>query len=182
MPTIRSPLVVAEAVVLVLLGLAALVLPLAAGLAVSVVIGGVLTLSGVVGLAVLLASGPHHHRGWSLLSAAIALAAGLLILINPFAATVGLTLLLGAYLLVDGVALVGLALNHRSRTTGQWGWLMASGVFDIVLAALVLMLGATGSAILVGVVVGVDLIAAGGALLMLRQVTTIIEPAAPSMT
>jgi uncharacterized membrane protein HdeD (DUF308 family) len=133
----------------------------------SVVIGVVLLVSGLAGLA--FAWGAHHHRGWSLLSAAVAVLVGVLILFRPSIAALGLTLLLGAYLLVDGVVMIALAMNHRARETGRWAWLAASGVIDLVLAAFLLLLGATGAATLVGVVVGVDLIAAGIGLLMLRH-------------
>ena len=177
MPTTRPSLLTAEAVLLIVLGLAALVLPVVAGLAVSLVIGVVLVLSGAIGLAATFRSGRRHHLGWSALSAAVALLAGVLILVFPVVATVGLTLILGAYLLVDGIALIGLGLNHRTRASGRWGWLLASGVFDLLLSALVLTLSVAGAAVLVGVVVGIDLIAAGAALLLLRHATEAVAAA-----
>ncbi len=165
----KSPWLTIEGVVLIVLGVVALVLPLAAGLAAAVVFGWILILSGVVGLISAFAGGLHAHRGWGLLSAAVALIVGVLLLINPVAGAVGLTILLGAYLLVDGVALIGLGLDQRRRSSARWPWLTASGVFDLILAALVLFLSPVGSAFLVGIIVGVDLIAAGLALLFVHR-------------
>ena len=165
----RSPILVIEAVLLVLLGIAAIVLPLAAGLAVSLVVGLVLLVSGAVGLFSAFSGGAHVHRGWSVISAVIALAVGLLILVNPLVGAATLTLLLGVYLLFDGISLIGLAMDQRKRGAARWALLLASGVIDLGLAALIVFLGAVGSAVVIGLIVGIDLIAAGAALLMVHR-------------
>jgi uncharacterized membrane protein HdeD (DUF308 family) len=171
MPTVpaRSPLLTVEAVALIVLGIIALVLPLFAGLFVSTAVGVLLILSGGIGLVSAFRGGPHWHRGWSITSAVIALVVGLLIVLNPLVGAISLTLLLGAYLLFDGVSLIGLAIDQKKRGTARWGMLALAGVVDIVLALLVLLLGAVGSAVVVGVIVGIDLIAAGGALLLIHR-------------
>jgi uncharacterized membrane protein HdeD (DUF308 family) len=81
--TTRSPLLSIEAGALLLLGVAALVAPLMAGLAVTFLIGWVLVISGGVGLVAAFAGHLHFHRGWSLASAIVALIAGLLLLFFP---------------------------------------------------------------------------------------------------
>ena len=165
----RSPLLTVEAVLLILLGIAAIVTPLFAGLFVATAIGLILMISGVIGLATALRGGDHVHRGWSVLSAVIALLVGLLILFNPLAGAAGLVLLLGAYLLLDGVTLIGLSMDQRKRGASRWALLLGSGVIDLVLAALIVTLGAVGGTVVVGLIVGVDLIAAGAALLMVHR-------------
>jgi uncharacterized membrane protein HdeD (DUF308 family) len=165
----RSPLLTVEAILLIVLGIIALVLPLFAGLFAATAVGVLLILSGGVGLASALRGGKHWHRGWSIASAVIALIVGLLIVFNPLVGAISLTLLLGAYLLLDGVSLIGLALDQRKRGTARWGLLALSGGLDLVLALLALMLGAVGSAVVVGIIVGIDLIAAGAALLLIHR-------------
>ena len=169
MYTLRSPMLTAEAVLLIVLGIAALLLPVAAGLAASLVFGVILLLSGALGLLASFASGGRHPRGWSLLSAVIALVVGLLLLIHPLAGALGLALLLSVYLLVDGLALIGLALSHRRRVTGRWSWLLGSGLLDLVLALILISLNAIGSAVVIGFIVGIDLIAAGIALFLFQR-------------
>jgi uncharacterized membrane protein HdeD (DUF308 family) len=179
MYTLRSPMLTAEAVLLIVLGVAALLLPLAAGVAASLVFGIILLLSGVLGLAASFASGGRHPRGWSLLSAVIALVVGVVLLINPMAGALGLTLLLSVYLLVDGLALIGLALSHRRRVTGRWSWLLGSGLLDVVLAVVLISLNAIGSAVVIGFIVGIDLIVAGIALFLFqRAVPTVTSTSA----
>ena len=179
MYTLRSPILTAEAVLLIVLGIAALLLPLAAGVAASLVFGIILLLSGVLGLAASFASGGRHPRGWSLLSAVIALVVGVVLLINPLAGALGLTLLLSVYLLVDGLALIGMALSHRRRVTGRWSWLLGSGLLDLVLAVILISLNAIGSAVVIGFIVGIDLIVAGIALFLFqRAVPTVTSTSA----
>ena len=165
----RSPLLTIEAVALIVLGIVALVLPLFAGLFVSTAVGVLLILVGGIGLASALGGGPHWHRGWSIASAVIALVVGLLIVFDPVIGAISLTLLLAAYLLLDGVSLIGLSIDQRRRGASRWGLLAVAGVVDVILAGLVLMLGAVGSAVAIGIIVGIDLIVAGGALLMIHR-------------
>ena len=179
--TARSPLLMLEAVLLILLGIAAVALPLFAGLLVGTFIGVLLLISGVVGLVSAFSGGAHVHRGWSIASAAIALLVGLLILFYPLAGTSLLTFFLGLYLILDGVALIGLALDQRKRGSSRWGLLLASGVVDIILAVVLFALGGLGSAVVVGIVVGIDLIFAGVALLLLHRSPIGAGLAAPAL-
>jgi len=177
--TARSSLLTIEAVVLLILGVAALAAPFMASLAITFLIGWVLVVSGVLGLITAFAGHRHFHRGWSVASAIIALIAGLLLLAFPLVGLITAAIVIGAYLLVDGVSLIGLALTRRKRSFSGWPWLMASGALDIVLAIFILSLGAAGSSILIGIVVGVDLIVAGLALLFQRH--ALIGPSQPSL-
>jgi len=60
--------------------------------------------------------------------------------------------------------------------------MLASGVLDILLAAVLYMISGVGSAVLVGIVVGVDLIVAGAVLLLIQRGATresaVLTPAA----
>jgi uncharacterized membrane protein HdeD (DUF308 family) len=165
----RSPWLTIEGVLLILLGIAALVMPLMAGLAATLVFAWILILTGMIGLISAFAGRAHAHLGWSLASAVIALAVGVVLLLYPLAGAVALTTVIGVYLLLDGIALIGLALDHRRRGIGPWGWLLASGVIDLLLAAFIVFMSAIGSAVLIGVLVGLSLIFAGIALLLVQR-------------
>jgi len=162
----KSPWLTIEAVLLILLGIGALVMPLMAGLAATLVYAWILILTGMIGLIAAFAGRAHAHLGWSLASAILALVIGVVVLFYPLAGAVALTLIIGAYLFLDGIALIGLALDHRKRGIGPWVWLLASGLIDLVLAAIILFMSAIGSAVFIGVVVGISLIFAGVGLLM----------------
>src|SRR5580692_10645258 len=72
-----------EGIVLFLLGLFAIVIPNVATLAVEVLIGWLLLMSGVVGLISTLRMRGAPGFGWSLLSAVIGIAAGVILLAWP---------------------------------------------------------------------------------------------------
>ena len=165
----KSPWLTIEGVLLILLGIAAVAMPLMAGLAATLVFAWILILTGLIGLISAFAGQAHAHLGWSLASAVVALAIGVILLLYPLAGAVALTTIISVYLLLDGIALIGLALDHRKRAIGPWGWLLASGVIDLVLAALIFFMSAIASAVFIGVMVGISLIFAGIGLLMFHR-------------
>ena len=173
----RSAWLTAEGILLIILGVFALMAPLFAGIALALTLGILLVVAGAVGLISAIAGKTHSHQGWSILSAVIALVVGLLLLASPLTGTVAITLLIGAYLLLDGISLIGLSLDHRRRGDRPWGWLLAAGLVDILLAAFIVFLSAAGSAVLIGFIVGLDLILAGVALLMIHRRSAVAPPA-----
>ncbi|MBE7217020.1 MAG: DUF308 domain-containing protein [Caulobacteraceae bacterium] len=154
-----------EGAVLIVLGVLAFIAPFAAGAAATSLLGVVIFLAGVFGLVSTFAGGRHTHRAWSVISAVIAIVAGLLIAIFPVAGASALALIVAAYLLFDGISMIMISLDQRKRHTGRWGWLLAAGIADILLAILVMLLSPMGATILVGIIVAVDLILAGIALI-----------------
>ncbi len=118
-----------EGIVLVVLGMAAIVLPPLATFAVAILIGWLLLVSGIVGLVTTFWM--RHAPGfwWSLFSAVLAVAAGFVLLRWPLSAVLSLTLVLTVFLLLEGVASIMYALEHRRELSGRWGMMLVSGDF-----------------------------------------------------
>lgn len=158
-------LFLAEGIVLLVLGLLAIIVPPIASLFVEIFIGWLLLISGVAGLVSTFWA--RHAPGfwWSLLSAIVAIVTGGLLLWWPPGGVVSLTLVLIAFFLVDGIASIVLALEHRRELTGRWAWILASGVVSLVLAAIIYR-GLPGTAAwAIGLLVGIDLVFAGVSLI-----------------
>lgn len=154
-----------EGILLLVLGAAAMAIPALAGLAATIWLGWVFVIGGFVGLLSTLRARQAPGFGWSLLSALLALAAGGLLLWNPLRGLVTLTYVLIAFFVVDGVATIFLAIAHRRELTGKWEWLLVNGVIDLVLAAIILT-GLPGTLVWAfGLLVGVDLLFGGAALI-----------------
>lgn len=150
-----------EGIVLVILGGAAIVVPPLAGLAVTIVLGWLLLVGGVVGLASSLSARRAPGFLYSLLSAVVALAAGGLLLWNPLAGVATLTYVLVIFFALDGLLIIFLALEHRRELSGRWEWMMVGGVMDLCLAAII-VLGLPGTlAWALGLLVGIDLLFGG---------------------
>ena len=155
----------AEGVLLVVLGFAAIALPLFAGLTTAILLGWVLLVAGLVGLVATMRTRGAGAFTWSLLSACVALAAGVVLLINPLVGLVTLTYVLIAYFVADGVFSVARALSHRRELAGRWEWMLVSGLVDFVLAAVIIS-GLPGSFLwVVGMLVGIDLVIGGVSLI-----------------
>jgi uncharacterized membrane protein HdeD (DUF308 family) len=158
-------LLLAEGIILVVLGAAAILLPPLAGLAVTIFLGWLFLIGGVVGLVATMSARHAPGFGWALLSAIVALLAGAVLLWNPLQGLLTLTYVLIAYFIVDGVLMIIFAIAHRRELSGRWEWLMLNGVIDLVLAAIILS-GLPGSfAWALGLLVGIDLVFGGSSLI-----------------
>jgi uncharacterized membrane protein HdeD (DUF308 family) len=155
------------------------VIPNVATLAVEVFIGWVLLLSGVVGLISTFRMRSAPGFGWSLLSAVIAIAAGVILLAWPLSGVLSLTLILTAFLTVEGVASIMMALTHRHGFSARWALLLVSGLIDLILAAMILLGLPATAAWAIGLLVGINLVFGGSALIsMALQARSVAPPAA----
>jgi uncharacterized membrane protein HdeD (DUF308 family) len=154
-----------EGIILLILGLAAIVIPPLATLAVEILIGWLLLVSGIVGLITTFRMRGAPGFGWSLLSAIIGIAAGVVLLAWPLSGALSLTLILSIFLLFEGIASIMLALQHRHGFSARWGLLLFSGIVDLILAGIIFM-GLPGTAAwAIGLLVGINLVFGGSALI-----------------
>ena len=102
---------------------------------------------------------------WSLISAALAVVAGIILLAQPVQGTLTLTIVVGAYFLAEGVATIMYALEHRRELSERWSWMLFAGLMDILIAAMIIT-GLPGSAEwAVGLLVGINLLFGGATLI-----------------
>src|SRR5579863_8092389 len=127
----------AEGIILIILGLAAIVVPLVATLAFTIFFGWLLLISGVVGLISTFKMHPAPGFWWSLVSAILAIVVGVLLLGWPVRGALSLTLLLITFFLIEGIASIMFVIEYRQNLPARWGWMVASGVVDLILAALI---------------------------------------------
>jgi len=154
-----------EGIVLVALGLLAIVVPLVASLAATVFFGAILLVSGAVGLVATLRAHRAPAFSWSLLSAVLGIVTGALLLASPVSGTISLTVVLIAFLFVEGAVSIMFAIKHRSRESGGWAWVLASGIVDIGLGA-ILFAGLPGTALwALGLLIGINMLFGGWSLI-----------------
>ena len=123
-----------EGIILIALGAAAIIVPPIATLAVTIFVGWLFLISGVVGLFTTFRMRGAPGFWWSLISAVLAIVVGGMLVAEPIRGAVSLTLLLIAFFIIEGVVSVMFALDHRKELPGAWGWMLASGVVDLALA------------------------------------------------
>ena len=154
-----------EGVVLVLLGAAAIIVPVVATLAFTLVIGWLFLISGGVGLVTTFWMRNAPGFWWALLSAAIAIAAGIVLILWPISGTLSLTLVLIAFFVVEGIATLMYAFEHRAQLSGRWAWMLMSGIVDLILAGIIFA-GLPGTAAwALGLLVGINMLFGGVAMI-----------------
>ena len=154
-----------EGIVLALLGVAAIVVPPIATLAFELIIGWLFLISGIVGLVTTFWMRNAPGFLWSLLSAVVAIAAGVVLLFWPISGTLSLTFVLIAFFLIEGIVTIMYAIDHRNQLSSRWGWMLASGVVDLILAGIIFA-GLPGSAAwALGLLVGINLLFGGTAMI-----------------
>lgn len=154
-----------EGVVLLILGILAIVVPPIATFAVEVLIGWLLLISGIVGLIATLRTRGAPGFWWSLLSAILGIVAGVVLLRWPLSGALSLTLILTAFLTIEGVASIFYALEHKRELSGRWGVMLFSGIVDLVLAGMIFA-GLPGTAAwAIGLLIGINLVFGGAALI-----------------
>jgi uncharacterized membrane protein HdeD (DUF308 family) len=154
-----------EGILLAILGLAAMIVPPLASLAVTIFLGWMFLISGIAGLVLTFWARKMPGFWWSLISAALAVVAGIILLAQPVQGTLTLTVVVGVYFLAEGVATIMYALEHRRELSERWAWLLVAGVMDLLIAA-VIIAGLPGSALwAVGLLVGINLLFGGATLI-----------------
>jgi uncharacterized membrane protein HdeD (DUF308 family) len=102
---------------------------------------------------------------WSLLSAALGIIVGAMLLASPVTGALSLTLVLIAFFLIEGAVSIMFALDHRRELSGQWGWMLMSGIIDLILAVMIFAGLPSTAAWAVGLLVGINMIFGGTALI-----------------
>ena len=168
---LHSGLLLAQGIIMILLGVAAVIWPQISSLAVDLYIGWIFLFAGVVGLAMMFFAPNVAGFLWSLLTGALALFAGVLLLWHPVEGVVSLTLVLVAFFIAEGVFQIAMAFVYRSAFPESWGWMLMSGIADLILAGLIIYGWPSSAGWALGLIVGINLITSGVATVVVASVT-----------
>jgi uncharacterized membrane protein HdeD (DUF308 family) len=156
-----------EGIILIILGAAAIAVPLIATLTFTIFFGWLLLISGVTGLISTFTLKPTQGFWWSLLSAILAIVVGFLLIARPGNGAVSLTLLLIVFFIIEGFSSIVFATEYRQRLPGRWGWMVASGVVDLILAAMIFLQLPSSAFWAIGLLLGINMVFGGTALVLI---------------
>jgi uncharacterized membrane protein HdeD (DUF308 family) len=152
-------------ILMIILGVIAIGEPVVATIAVQIVLGWLLVIGGI-------AEGIHAFmakdwRGFllQLLSAILYVVVGIVLLVNPLLGAAALTLVLAVFLIVEGIFKIIMAVRVRDHR--GWGWLLASGILSLILGVLIWSQWPGTADWVIGLLVGIQLLFTGWALVML---------------
>jgi len=148
-----------EGIILMVLGIFAILVPGIFTPAVTTLIGVVLLVGGAFRLWRCFGGHQDGSRIWHIVGSVLAIAAGLILLVNPVEGVLTLTVVLIALFLAEGASKLVAAFSG-SVPDGH-AWMTASGLLDIVLGAL-LWSGLPGTAVwAIGLMVSISLLFTG---------------------
>jgi len=172
-----------EGTVLILLGCLAIVIPSVGSSTVTLMVGWLFLISGIVGFVPMFLSETYPGFWWSLVSALLAVLVGVMLVTNgsqdlyggligwPFrvAALGAVRQLLVIFFLIEGGASIMFAFEHRRQFTARWAWMFLSGVVDLILGAIVIFDLPGTSAWTMGLLIGINMVLGGSALLAMGR-------------
>lgn len=156
---------IAVSLLLILAGILAIGLPLAAGIAVNFIVAWMLVISGVAHLVFAWHIRAMGGAVWQVLLGVLYLGIGVYLLMRPVAGLVTLTLALAIYLFAEGV--LELILSFQVRPRQGWGWLLFDGIVTLILAVMIWRAWPSSTEWVIGTLVGISMIFSGATRLML---------------
>jgi uncharacterized membrane protein HdeD (DUF308 family) len=149
----------ALSILIIVAGIMAILVPMAAGIAATILIGWLLVFAG--GLHLIFGWHTREAGGlvWGLLMGLVYLAAGIYLLVHPVSGLAALTLILGSYLLAE--AILEFVLAARLRHVGGTGWLIFDGIATLIMSILIWATWPSSSPWVIGTLIGVSMIFSG---------------------
>jgi uncharacterized membrane protein HdeD (DUF308 family) len=171
-------LVLAQGIVMMVFGLLAVAMPNLATLAVEIFVGWLFLIGGIFRAVSVWHARRMPGFGWSMLSALLAVLLGLILIARPLAGVLTLTMVLVAFFILEGIAAIVIAVQHRDHLT-SWGWVLLSGLIDLLLAYLIWQGWPSSAGWAIGLLVGINMVFLGLSLLMTALAARLMGPQTP---
>jgi len=152
-------------VVFILGGIAALIVPAAAGIAIEMLLGWLFFVGGCFQLTTALATHRHQTFWFKFLWAILFALVGLWLLLRPAEGVQALAFVVGTLFFTEGV--MKIVFFWRWRYESNTGWILVSGILSFIIAIVLLSGWPQQSATLLGILVGFNLLANGTVVLLL---------------
>jgi len=151
-----------EGLLFLVVGALALILPGATALAVQMLVATLLIISGLVQAFLFFR---RRERWWRFISGILSIVAGGVMIAFPAAGLVALSIIVGIFLIFEGVTETGMAFVLRPFF--NWWWLLISGLLALTLGVLVFLFLPVMGMLYIAIAVGINMIFYGISLLIL---------------
>ncbi len=157
---------ITEGILLFILGVIAIWVPAATAISITLLVGILCIVAGVVQLLRVFQNREHASFWTLLISAVLAVLIGVLLLVFPLHGALALALLLGIWFLIHGVIQIGISIQMRHYSS-NWGLMLISGIISVILAIIIWSGWPLGALWVVGLMLGINLIFFGASLFVL---------------
>jgi uncharacterized membrane protein HdeD (DUF308 family) len=154
----------AWAVIMIVLGLLAVFIPLAAGIGIALLVSWIIVWGGLTYIAFAFSGRDAGAFAWRLLIGIIYVAGGGYLLFHPHLALESLTLAMAVLFLLEGV--LEIAMFFRFRVDSGSGWVLFDAIVTLLLAYLIWRPWPSSSTWAIGTILGINLTLSGVTWLM----------------
>lgn len=158
---------IAFGAVLSVLGIFAVLAPLFTGVAVTVLVGILLLVAGIVEIVFAFKAGSFGKGVLRFLFGGLGVLAGVIIMATPGTSLVVLAYVLAVFFVAGGV--LDIVLSLKLRPEEGWGWMLFSGIVSVVLGGLIIGQWPVSGAWAVGLYVGIRMVMHGWMLMALGR-------------
>ena len=165
---------IALSVLMILAGVLAIASPLAAGIAINILVAWLLVFSGCAHLVFAWYTRSAGGLLWELLLGIVYILIGVYLLMHPLGGLATLTIALAIYLFIE--AILEFVLGFSLRPLPGSGWLVFDGVVTLILAVMIWRTWPSSTGWVIGLLVGISMLFSGlarlGISLAARSVTS----------
>jgi uncharacterized membrane protein HdeD (DUF308 family) len=147
------------AILMIVLGIAAIALPWAASVAAALFVAWILILSGFVHIAVAFSNRAFASFAWKMIVGFVYLIAGVFMLLRPIEGAVTLTLFLAILFFMEGIFEIGAYFALRKMAKSSW--LVVDGIISIILGVMIYAQWPASSVWAIGLLLGINLLMSG---------------------
>jgi uncharacterized membrane protein HdeD (DUF308 family) len=166
-----------QGAIMIGLGVLAAAAPIAATVAVDSYLGWFFLISGIVGLVAIFSAKDIPAFLWGLITAPLSVTVGILLIAKPVKAAVSLTFVLTVFFITEGIFQIGTSIGYREVVGRSSGWMLVSGISDLVLAAIIILGWPPSADWVLGLLVGIALITSGWAIVVVALVGRVFSRA-----
>ena len=149
--------------IMIILGLVAIVMPIAATFAIAVLLGWLLVIGGIMQFIFAFTTKGAGAFAWKLVTGIIAFIIGALLLANPIPSVLTLTLLLTTFLIICGIFSIITAFAVRPGK--NWGWMLFGGIISVLLGWLIWSQWPISATWVIGLIAGLKILFVGFAMI-----------------
>jgi uncharacterized membrane protein HdeD (DUF308 family) len=154
-----------EGVTFTILGILALIVPGLFSLTFELVVGWLFLIGGALQLYRAIQSNGAPGFWMFIISALLSMVFGVLMVFNPLAGLVALTMIIAIFFLLEGI--VKIIYAFQIQAFASWGWILLSGFCSILIAMMVFSGWPLSTSWFIGTLIGVYLIMNGVSLMMI---------------
>ncbi len=155
-------------VLMIILGVVGLSMEVALTVVSVLYFGFLVIFGGVAMLVDAFRAGEWGTKIWHILIALVYIAAGVVMITNPAASAVWITLFLASFFVVTGLFRLIIGFQSRGRVE-NWGWIVLAGVISMVLGFMIFAQWPVSGLWVIGLFVAIELILQGFAMISIAR-------------